>query len=487
MRDALEEAGYGVFWDQSTPPGTDWDSWIRDQLAGARLVVTLWTRSSVASPNVRHEAIIAREAGKLLPVMVDALAPTDFPMGLFMVQALLIGRSGREFNAVRPKFLDEVRARIGAPGESGRPVLQPRPRKRRRGLAIGLGLVAALAAIGLYFAWPMLGFLINPDAPPVSAEQLKASVDGERLARERVARGAENTLSGDHEMIGTSWAWAAGQLIGGAPHESRGLADRYFAYLARVERPDCHCYLIYDIQHSIGNAWVVIAAARLGRPAPAPLLQTILDAQHPEGWWAISFNAVRDGSNAAVHATAIVTVALAEARRAGSVPPALAPRVDAALARAVGWLNRGPPEGAHWSDYPNNDRRTENLVFAAMATVAAHLGGSAEDSHAADAFVRSVTALPAPTENFASGAYIALANGQRFFDTYRHPVAPWIGAAAVMAYRGAAPADKRKLRPIIAAWLNADLTDENLLRQDWITAETLFLRAVAFRDLQARP
>ena len=36
VRDALEQAGYEVFWDQSTPPGKDWDSWIRDQLSTAR-------------------------------------------------------------------------------------------------------------------------------------------------------------------------------------------------------------------------------------------------------------------------------------------------------------------------------------------------------------------------------------------------------------------------------------------------------------------
>ena len=83
------------------PAGQDWDSWIREQLLGARLVVALWTKASVASPNVRHEAIIAREEDKLLPVMVDELEPTDFPMGLFMVQALMIGRSAREFEAVK--------------------------------------------------------------------------------------------------------------------------------------------------------------------------------------------------------------------------------------------------------------------------------------------------------------------------------------------------------------------------------------------------
>ena len=34
------------------------------------------------------------------------------------------------------------------------------------------------------------------------------------------------------------------------------------------------------------------------------------------------------------------------------------------------WLNRGPQDGAQWSDYPNNDRRTENIVFSAYAAVA---------------------------------------------------------------------------------------------------------------------
>lgn len=79
-------------------------------------MVALWTKASVASPNVRHEAIIGRDTEKLLPVMVDELAPTDFPVGLFMVQTLKIGRTAREFNAVKAKFLDEVRARIGAGG-----------------------------------------------------------------------------------------------------------------------------------------------------------------------------------------------------------------------------------------------------------------------------------------------------------------------------------------------------------------------------------
>jgi hypothetical protein len=483
VRDSLEEAGYGVFWDQSTPAGQDWDSWIREQLLGARLVVALWTKASTASPNVRHEAIIAREQEKLLPLMADELAPTDFPMGLFMMQALMIGRTAREFEEVKPRFLEEVRARIGAPGADGRAKATRKPKRRRR-IELGLGLAALLAAILLFLAWPRLMFMINPDAPPASREHLERSVASESLARERVARGAEGMISSEDALNGSDWAWGAGQLIAGAPGESREIAGRYFDYLARVRNPACDCFYTDGIPHAVGNGWVIIAAARLRRPAPDGLLETILEAQHPEGWWTISFNAVRSNENAAVHPTAILTVALAEARRAGIVPPALRGRVDMALRRAVAWLNRGPEDGNAWSDYPNNGRRTENLVFAAMATVATHVAGG-QEGNAARAFVRAARSLPEPPEQFASGAYVPLGPGGRFFDDYRHPTSPWTGAAAAMAYYRAEGGQRRTLRQIIRQWLDADLSDERLLRQDWTTGETLYLRDLAFRDLRA--
>jgi hypothetical protein len=480
VRDALADAGYEVFWDQSTPAGQDWDSWIRERLTGAGLVVTLWTKSSVASPNVRHEAIIAREAGKLLPVMVDALAPTDFPMGLFMVQAMMIGRSARQFEAAKDRLLDEVRARIGA--ARGTPPARARTPKRRGRLAIGLAALAA--AVALFLAWPLLEFAIFPDRPPVSREHLEASVGAEALARQRVARAAQNNLSGDPAMMGSTWAWGAGQLLAAAPNESRALAARYYDYLRSVENRDCGCYYSDSIPHSIANAWVILASARLRHPIPPRLLETVLAAQHPEGWWMISFNAVRSNENAAIHPTALLTIALAEARRAGIVPAALRGRVDLAIRGAVVWLNRGPQEGTAWSDYPNNDRRTENLVFAAYAAVASRVAGE-ETSHAAEAFIRSARTLPPATQQFASGAYIPLTTGGRFFDDYRHPASPWIGAASVMAYRQANGSQRRMLRDLINQWLEVDLGDENLLRQDWLTGETLFLRSVAFRTLAA--
>jgi hypothetical protein len=299
-----------------------------------------------------------------------------------------------------------------------------------------------------------------------------------------VARAADNNLSGDPAMIGSTWAWGAGQLIAAAPNESRELAPRYFDYLRSVENAECGCYYSDSVPHSIANAWVILASARLRRPIPPRLLETVLAGQHPEGWWMISLNAARSNENAAIHPTALLAIALGEAKRAGIVPPPLRRRVDLALRRAVVWLNRGPQEGNAWSDYPNNDRRTENLVFAAYAAVASRVAGE-ETSHAADAFIRSARALPPAIQQFSSGAYIPLTTGVRFFDDYRHPVSPWVGAASVMAYRQANGSQRRLLRDLIRQWLDVNLGDENLLRQDWLTGETLFLRSVAFRTLEA--
>ncbi len=84
--DALIKQGFGVFWDQQLPPGIDWDRWIRDHLDECRCAVVFWSRHAITSANVRHEATIAQEHSKYLPVLLDDLQPNDFPMGLYTVQ-----------------------------------------------------------------------------------------------------------------------------------------------------------------------------------------------------------------------------------------------------------------------------------------------------------------------------------------------------------------------------------------------------------------
>ena len=53
VRNALAEMGFEVFWDQETPSGSDWDTWIRAELAKSKCAVVLWSASAILSDHVR--------------------------------------------------------------------------------------------------------------------------------------------------------------------------------------------------------------------------------------------------------------------------------------------------------------------------------------------------------------------------------------------------------------------------------------------------
>jgi hypothetical protein len=87
VRDALVAQGFEVFWDQEVPTGLDWDSWIRQHLAKCKCAMAFWSAASVASDNVRHEAVVAKQQGKLISVLLENLTAQQFPMGLYAQQA----------------------------------------------------------------------------------------------------------------------------------------------------------------------------------------------------------------------------------------------------------------------------------------------------------------------------------------------------------------------------------------------------------------
>ena len=113
IRESLTALGYDVFWDQQVPAGIDWDTWIRGELSKSRCALVVWSEASVASPNVRHEATVAEASRKLIPALIDPLTASQFPMGLYSVQAAnLVGWSGHDDNAEWRKLLREVELRI---------------------------------------------------------------------------------------------------------------------------------------------------------------------------------------------------------------------------------------------------------------------------------------------------------------------------------------------------------------------------------------
>ena len=116
IRDALAKQGFEVFWDQQVPTGMDWDSWIRQHLAKSKCVMAFWSATSVSSDNVRHEATVAKQQGKLISVLLEPLTAEQFPMGLYAKQAAnLSGWSGDYSHDEWRKLRREFEAKLTPP------------------------------------------------------------------------------------------------------------------------------------------------------------------------------------------------------------------------------------------------------------------------------------------------------------------------------------------------------------------------------------
>src|SRR5437868_3229161 len=75
---ALRDAGLAVWWDEDIPPSAPWEATIEQALADAKAVIVCWSPASVASENVRSEARVAREDGRLIQVFVKPCTPPLF-------------------------------------------------------------------------------------------------------------------------------------------------------------------------------------------------------------------------------------------------------------------------------------------------------------------------------------------------------------------------------------------------------------------------
>jgi adenylate cyclase len=82
---ALEEAGYSVWWDHEIAGGAAFAHEIERALNAARTVVVAWSVNSIKSEWVADEASAAKQAGKLVPIQLDA---TPAPIGYRQYQSI---------------------------------------------------------------------------------------------------------------------------------------------------------------------------------------------------------------------------------------------------------------------------------------------------------------------------------------------------------------------------------------------------------------
>lgn len=115
---ALSGLGYDVFWDPEIPPGQSWADYLEGKLRQCKAMLVLWSNQSVGSQWVREEARIGRDAGKLIPVLLDNASP---PFGFGEVQAAnLTTWQGESDHADWKRLLDAISRLTGhaAKGET---------------------------------------------------------------------------------------------------------------------------------------------------------------------------------------------------------------------------------------------------------------------------------------------------------------------------------------------------------------------------------
>lgn len=98
--EAIEAAGYHVWWDGMLEGGTEFLAQTEAALENAKAVVVLWSRQAVGSHWVRDEATSGRERERLIPLTLDGTMP---PLGFRQLQVIDMRKWYK-----RPEVQDEL-------------------------------------------------------------------------------------------------------------------------------------------------------------------------------------------------------------------------------------------------------------------------------------------------------------------------------------------------------------------------------------------
>lgn len=84
LADALEAAGFSIWWDTRIATGADFDDEIEQAITASRAILVVWSLDSIASRWVKEEAEDGLQRSCLVPVLIDPVVP---PRGFRRIQA----------------------------------------------------------------------------------------------------------------------------------------------------------------------------------------------------------------------------------------------------------------------------------------------------------------------------------------------------------------------------------------------------------------
>ena len=174
---ALEKVGHSVWWDRHIAGGAQYGTEIEEALKRADAVVVLWSTTAVHSAWVRDEAAAGRDAGKLVPVRLDAADP---PMGFRQYQTIDLSRwKGGQRAGAFDQLNRAIHGLAVSPTEGAaaiNPVEPDKPPQRSR----QYWLAGAATLVILLGVWLVVRMTSTPAAPTVTV----AAADNSALSRE---------------------------------------------------------------------------------------------------------------------------------------------------------------------------------------------------------------------------------------------------------------------------------------------------------------
>lgn len=143
---AIEAAQYTVWWDRRILAGTEFSEEIERELNVAKVIIVVWSADGVKSRWVKDEAVIAQEAGKIIPVSLDGVGA---PIGFRQIHAITLSGwngspSASEIEMLNSSIAQRLGANLDARGSQitarNTPALRPNPRVLMFAIVV-LGLV----------------------------------------------------------------------------------------------------------------------------------------------------------------------------------------------------------------------------------------------------------------------------------------------------------------------------------------------------------
>jgi hypothetical protein len=111
---ALENLGWTVWWDPIIPTGEDFDDVIEKELAKARCVIVVWTKTSVRSKYVKGEAREALDRNILIPIEIESGIKPPYDLRSIQTLSLIEWDGSDNFPRFQKLIADIIRI-LGEP------------------------------------------------------------------------------------------------------------------------------------------------------------------------------------------------------------------------------------------------------------------------------------------------------------------------------------------------------------------------------------